>query len=133
MRNFTRASVPEVWLTSRCSSRTPRVSGRRSASAATPRADARGSSRPWYARTRPWRSPLNGRSLDGSGMTYWLSRGVVVAIVTLPVAFISGGVRPLLGVAFFITASCALVINAPTAERRYRWAERDDVGLVGCG
>ena len=26
---------------------------------------ARGSSRPWYARRRPWRSLLNGRSLDG--------------------------------------------------------------------
>src|SRR5450631_2963773 len=25
---------------------------------------ARGSSRPWYARRRPWRSLLNGRSLD---------------------------------------------------------------------
>ena len=28
---------------------------------------ARGSSRPWYARRRPWRSLLNGRSLAGSG------------------------------------------------------------------
>ena len=28
---------------------------------------ARGSSRPWYARTRPWRSLLNGRSFDRPG------------------------------------------------------------------
>ena len=31
---------------------------------------ARGSSRPWYARTRPWRSLLNGRSLAGQTMPY---------------------------------------------------------------
>ena len=36
---------------------------------------ARGSSRPWYARTRPWRSLLNGRSLDGhAARSRWLMR-----------------------------------------------------------
>ena len=33
--------------------------------AATPRAGARGSSRPWYDRASVRRSPLNGRTLDG--------------------------------------------------------------------
>jgi hypothetical protein len=51
--------------TGRCSSRTPHPSARGPAHAATPRTDARGSSRPWYVRKRPWRSLLNGRSLCG--------------------------------------------------------------------
>jgi hypothetical protein len=33
--------------------------------AATPRADARGSSRPWYDRATVRRSPLNGNTLSG--------------------------------------------------------------------
>ena len=36
--------------------------------AATPRAGARGSSRPWYDRASVRRSPLNGRSLDRQAM-----------------------------------------------------------------
>jgi len=53
-------------LTRRCNSRTPHpplegtLLPRR-------RGCARGSSRPWYARRRPWRSLLNGRSLAGRG------------------------------------------------------------------
>lgn len=48
-------------------------------------------------------------------MKYWLYRGVGVAIVTLPVAVISGCVRPLLGVGFFFTAFSALATNGSRA------------------
>ena len=44
-------------------------------------------------------------------MSYWLRRIVVVAIVTVPVSAIAGHVRPLLGVAFLVTALTALSIN----------------------
>jgi hypothetical protein len=48
--------------------------------AATPRAGARGSSRPWYDRATVRRSPLNGRSLDGQ-MSWWV--GVAILGVAL--------------------------------------------------
>lgn len=44
-------------------------------------------------------------------MSYWLRRIVVVAIATVPVSAIAGHVRPLLGVAFLVTALTALAIN----------------------
>lgn len=62
-------------------------------------------------------------------MSYWLRRVVVVAIVTLPVSAISGYVRPLLGVAFFVTALTALSINgfrAAVASIPLRPADADD-------
>jgi hypothetical protein len=60
----------------------------------------------WRAGWLP-NQPLQNRSR----MKYFLRRGVVVAAVILPVSVISWCVRPLLGVAFFITATSALAIN----------------------
>jgi hypothetical protein len=62
-------------------------------------------------------------------MKYWLYRGAWVAIVTLPVAIISGCVRPLLGVAFLVTALSALSVNglrAAVASIPLRPADADD-------
>jgi hypothetical protein len=58
-----------------------------------------------------------------------MRRGVGVTIVTVPVAVISGCVRPLLGVGFFVTACAALVINgsrATVAAMPMRLADADD-------
>src|SRR5436309_41564 len=62
-------------------------------------------------------------------MYYWLSRIVSVAIVTLPVAALSWHVRPLLGIAFLVTAWSALSINglrATVASIPLRPADADD-------
>lgn len=62
-------------------------------------------------------------------MKSWLAPGVVLAIVTLPAALISGYLRPLLGVAFFVTAMSALSINgcrATLVKLPLRPADADD-------
>ena len=62
-------------------------------------------------------------------MNYWLSRAAVVAIVTVPVTVISGHVRPLLGVAYLVTACTALSIKgmrATVASIPLRLADADD-------
>ena len=62
-------------------------------------------------------------------MGYWLSRIVKVAVVTLPVAAISGYVSPILGVAFLVAALTALSINglrAAVASIPLRPADADD-------
>ena len=62
-------------------------------------------------------------------MRYWASRGLVAAMVILPIAFIAGAVRPLLGVAWLLTAASALVINGlrgTLAAAPMRPADADD-------
>ncbi len=62
-------------------------------------------------------------------MKSWMRRGLGAAFVTVPVAIISGFVRPLLGVGFFVTACAALVINgsrATLAAMPMRLADADD-------
>ena len=62
-------------------------------------------------------------------MKSWLAPGVVLAIVALPTAAISGYVRPILGIAFLVTAIFALSINgsrATLASIRLRPADADD-------